>query len=873
MKSLLGSRRILRSKLNKHIFFGFFAASMLLGCGSDSTTSESGSGSGAPDRELATQTQVSGSVTKGRMAFATVQFSRYEAGNWQLLAVAETDGNGNYQIDLAREQLQGVLLVSVSPRESGTTMMRCDWPAGCGAYSGGFINSLDTNGNGAVDFGEWRQMPPGFSLNALIAATEPAETLEANISVITHLTAKRAAQIGAAELSATGQAFLEEAALVQTLLAANSEVAEALGLRGSLTAINPVSPAQLMKDANLLANDLPSVDAILYGALNVAAVGVYGSFENFLNALSADRDDFAFALQAVQNQGQQNSTGILQIENLMAHGREVLRSLAQLPEALNVVVREAETLLLAEAGGEPADVVGDEVSEAENDNASNDDAGDEVGEVVEGEGDSTDQAGDSTQPPVADVPGADLPLNDVALAKAFLRQVREMGTLGEERLPVWEAQIESLSDELSVTAEIVEPELLAAVAALQEIIAVGQNKVEGLDLESSFEVIHDDLLFSSEGAVHALAAGNYRNDAENSTIQVQVTGTASNGVVVDLVLDVGTQVEQISAGAPEWHNSNEVSDRALATAVSGKLISGETNITLAQTFGAKGLVHQMNYRHLPRSQGVVVDAELQLNLGFTLTRTGTNPLDFTGRIMAEWVVDQYQFGRDYLSGTYQLMPWYHGLGEPAVAYLDTLYIEGAVVGSNLEQGVALSIAMTDVQAFYDAYENYYSGADSSYDYMEANFDFQGHINAQIGFQPEAEEWVSFSLAGGTEVVYEYLAYDYRSPLGNDVRQEESYTQRFVPEGITAGISLNGQTFSLEVVDQTEHSVDRFCGGDASLWQITNQDNVSLMFNISEQCNFGKIYLEGGTLKTLGTLEQRDNLWMIQFIDGTFETLF
>jgi hypothetical protein len=127
--------------------------------------------------------------------------------------------------------------------------------------------------------------------------------------------------------------------------------------------------------------------------------------------------------------------------------------------------------------------------------------------------------------------------------------------------------------------------------------------------------------------------------------------------------------------------------------------------------------------------------------------------------------------------------------------------------------------------------------------------------------------------GGAELVYEYIDYYYQGDWGDSSNQQSNLTQASVPASATVGFQFGGQAFSLSVVDKTADSEDPFCAGDANLWQLTNQDDVSLLLNISRLCNFGKISLLGENPKTLGTLEQRDNIWMIQFIDGTFETLF
>lgn len=833
-------------------------AGLLVGCGGDPSNNNFASDTTDESRELENQTQLKGSATKGRMAFATVRVSRYEGSSWQLLGETETDAQGNYEINLARENVQGLIQVTITPRDSGTSMMACDWPAGCGAYPAGFVYRSDLNSNGKVDFGEWRPMPPGFTLNAWVSVPEPVEALNAHVSVITHFVAKAAADMGASE---------------QALMAANTSVAEALGLRGVLTDMQPVGPDQLLNDESMVSN-VPSVDAVMYGAINAAVVGSFGSFENFLNALSADLEDFN-----LRGQGIQESAASVSIEALMTQARNVLKALANVPEGLQALVSEAETLLLAgdgtatDAVDDVTEEVADDVPNDDTHNNSNDDSGTETGSDT----DTGARPDTDAEPPVVVDSVPEQPLTDVERAKAFLRQMREMVSLGQSQLPVWKAQLEALSTELSVTASVVEPELLAALAAMQEIVALGQAIAQTQDLEAPFSETVSDLTFASEGAQRSTETGQFRSDAQKHNIEVMVTGSASNGVKVNLVLVVNAQAEMISEGAPEWHESNEVSDHVLATGLAGTMVSGETTISIAQTLNAGGIMHRHNYRQLPRSSGVIVDAELIIDLALRVQREGQNRVDFTGRVLAEWVIDQYQFAQDFLTREYRLMPLNYGLGEPWVAYLDALKIEGAIVGQNTEQGLAFSVAMTDVQAFYEIYENYMIDASRAYDSVQRALEFQGHIKAQVGFKPSDEEWVSVSLAGGAEVVYNYLAHNYRGQAqgqpGSESVIQENLTRLFVPEGVTVGLDLNDNAFNLEIVDKTQVSVDRFCGGDASLWQLTNQDNVSLMFNISEQCNFGKISLVGGTLKTLGTLEKRDNLWIIQFVDGTFETLF
>lgn len=301
------------------------AAIIATGC-SDSSNNSSSSTPDAQD-EIST---ISGSAVKGLMSSATVSIHSIVDGSPSLLPLAtgQTDDAGQYTINITNYTGPVIVLLTTTT----STLMVCDSAIGCGTTVN---NSLDTNTNGTIDFGEKYQPSLNLELTAMVPTVTAGEDLPVQITPITHA----AAELAVAQVASGGTLD------ASTISSANIQVAAVLGLPSDILSTPPVDITQIPADA--------TTDAIEYAALlgSLATMAAEDGTDN-----SAIIDEFAEAL--ILNDGQlvQNSSAdVFTLDELYEKSIEVVVAAETTSDAnLEVIQSElSESQLIsqnAEAG-------------------------------------------------------------------------------------------------------------------------------------------------------------------------------------------------------------------------------------------------------------------------------------------------------------------------------------------------------------------------------------------------------------------------------------------------------------------------------------------------------------------------------------------
>lgn len=142
-----------------------------------------GPSTGQPGNAAAPAT-LQGGIVKG--VTRNAQITAYAPDGTQL-ATTLSDAQGGYALVLPAGYTGAVRLTGTPSADAGfPTQMRCDASPGCGTHEAG--TSLDDNGNGTVDFGEWMPVAPEFSLRAVTVATAGA-LQPVNLSLISTMAA------------------------------------------------------------------------------------------------------------------------------------------------------------------------------------------------------------------------------------------------------------------------------------------------------------------------------------------------------------------------------------------------------------------------------------------------------------------------------------------------------------------------------------------------------------------------------------------------------------------------------------------------------------------------------------------------------------
>lgn len=101
--------------------------------------------------------------------------------NWTVtelrtIGTAITDEEGHYQLPVAREYAGGPVLIKLSARSGGSTLMVCDISEGC---------------DNDVKFGETLTLGNAFEIESILPEVEKGAVIKAHITPFTHMAAKR----------------------------------------------------------------------------------------------------------------------------------------------------------------------------------------------------------------------------------------------------------------------------------------------------------------------------------------------------------------------------------------------------------------------------------------------------------------------------------------------------------------------------------------------------------------------------------------------------------------------------------------------------------------------------------------------------------
>ena len=161
----------------------------LSACGGGGSSGGGGSNSATAGKPA--PKSVSGTAVKGVIANGIVQAWAVDNGAVdRLLVSTSTDSQGNYSLSIPGDY-RGPVLIEISARDDGTTLMTCDGAAGCGSFTG--ISDNDTNANGLIDFGEKYVLDSQFRLKALVPNSKLSQAGNLDITLLTHLAASFAA--------------------------------------------------------------------------------------------------------------------------------------------------------------------------------------------------------------------------------------------------------------------------------------------------------------------------------------------------------------------------------------------------------------------------------------------------------------------------------------------------------------------------------------------------------------------------------------------------------------------------------------------------------------------------------------------------------
>ena len=220
------------------------------------------SGGGGSD-ETSTTTPFSatssGVASKGIIQQGVVTAEELDTNGTPLRSVgtAETDSTGAYSLTIGSDYTGGPLLLTISGKSDGSTTMKCDVAAGCGA---------------GISFGDTMPLDDTFAMTAIVPPVSDGASVSAQITPYTYMAARRALSAGSVD--------------ADTVRNAISEVNQMVGV--NILEVPPVD----ITDPTALDSASPEARAyaaFVAGAGELALAG--GNLQNGLDGLAQSFDD------------------------------------------------------------------------------------------------------------------------------------------------------------------------------------------------------------------------------------------------------------------------------------------------------------------------------------------------------------------------------------------------------------------------------------------------------------------------------------------------------------------------------------------------------------------------------------------------------
>lgn len=205
----------------------------------------------------------SGGVFKGLTQNAKVELYAVQNGQVesQPFSTSYTNSEGVYTF--SSTSFPEMAFVKISGRDDGVSLMQCDLSF-CGTAT---ENSVDTDSNGRIEFGEWLHISADFELTGYFS--DWTTNTQPTVSLLTHIVAEKMTSLTEAQLS---QAY--------------TEVQNALALSADPRNIDVIDVTSNSVDANILDNI--KVAALLENVINNSEqVGLIAQIAALVN----DADD------------------------------------------------------------------------------------------------------------------------------------------------------------------------------------------------------------------------------------------------------------------------------------------------------------------------------------------------------------------------------------------------------------------------------------------------------------------------------------------------------------------------------------------------------------------------------------------------------
>lgn len=154
----------------------FLAASVLLAL--SLTACGGGGGGGGGGSTTAAASKIGGVVAKGiiKNGIVTAYELNADGTEKQVVGTATTDAKGAYSLTLSSSYAGGAILIKLTPAVDGSSQMKCDALAGCGA----------------VAYGAWMDLPAGFSMDAISPPAAVGSEVKVQVTPYSHMAAAAA---------------------------------------------------------------------------------------------------------------------------------------------------------------------------------------------------------------------------------------------------------------------------------------------------------------------------------------------------------------------------------------------------------------------------------------------------------------------------------------------------------------------------------------------------------------------------------------------------------------------------------------------------------------------------------------------------------
>ena len=421
------------------------------------------------------------------------------------------------------------------------------------------------------------------------------------------------------------------------------------------------------------------------------------------------------------------------------------------------------------------------------------------------------------EPPVQEPP---VVIPNVEKAKSMVASIRELLRLNNGVNGI-RSQLTQYADDIEQNTQFIMPKISVFAEALQQIFSSLET---GMDIDALKS--NGTFTFNDQGLNFVASYSDNNNIVyPEYGVTIEVSGTTPSGIDVSMTFTANSLED------PFIQSSNNPSTLFnIGFSINGSLNDGALEFAFDNGVTSDWVIVQ-NYSPSASSYSLY-SGMVTVDINGTIKDLQQDYEIFSGRFLTEWTNNRYSITEQNYEEIKNASTW----------NLISVLLDGRVTNDAGTQ-VYLKTALSDLYSYY------------SDDGSVINFSLRGA--AAIELTLTLDDKTNITLLSNLNLSSSY--YEYSNSNSN------TYNYSTIKD-LSFGWETDGKRYQIKIEENYYNTTFTITDAQGLNFIIIANNNLDQEFT-------GYLSLQGQTGNPLAILEERDNIWIVKYKDGTFESLF